>query len=339
MDARPVAFITGIAGQDGSYLAELLLRKGYAVHGLLRRNSDPFPIRLNHLYGKLQLWPGDLCDLSGLTQLLYRIQPREIYHLAAQSIVSQSWNQPLLTGDITALGTLRILEAMRQAVPSARFYQSSSSEQFGSVNSSPQNETTPFQPRNMYGVSKVFAHQTTVNYREHYGLFACCGIMFNHESPRRGKEFVTRRISQGVADIASGKSDVLTLGSMDARRDWGFAGDYVDAMWRMLQQDSAEDYVIGTGVTHTVEQLVETAFNHVGLYYLDWVKVDPDLVRPAEVNELRADASKARDKLGWESSLSFSDLIGMMVEEDLRVIQRTSPTILSLPTRRLAKIA
>lgn len=339
MDARPVAFITGIAGQDGSYLAELLLRKGYVVHGLVRRSSDPFPARLNHLYGKLQLWPGDLCDLSGLTQLLYRLQPREIYHLAAQSIVSQSWNQSLLTGDVTALGTLRMLEAMRQAVPTARFYQSSSSEQFGAVATTPQNEQTPFHPRNPYGVAKVFAHQMTINYREQYGLFACCGIMFNHESPRRGKEFVTRRISQGVARIVAGKSEMLTLGSIDARRDWGFAGDYVDAMWRMLQQDQPDDYVIGTGITHTVEQLVATAFKHAGLNYKDWVTIDPTLVRPPEETVLCADARKARNHLGWEPGMSFSDLVGIMVDEDLRAIRHSDPVILSLPARRLAKTA
>lgn len=336
---RPTALITGIAGQDGSYLAEWLLRKGYCVHGLVRRSSDEYPSRLGHLKGQLELTAGDLIDQAALTHLLFKVKPHEIYHLAAQSIVGQSWQQPMLTADVTALGTIRLLEAMRLAVPSARFYQSSSSEQFGHAAVSPQNESTPFCPRNLYGCSKVFAHQATVNYRQHYDLFACCGILYNHESPRRGKEFVTRRISQGVAEIKTELSDVLKLGCLTAQRDWGFAGDYVEAMWLMLQQDVADDYVIGTGVLHTVEELVITAFEHAGLDWQEWVQTDATLVRPAEEVPLCADASKAREKLGWTAKVAFKDLVGMMVDADVAACRKMSPATVLLPTRRLAKSA
>ncbi len=339
MDARPIALITGIAGQDGSYLAELLLRLGYIVHGLVRRTADDYPPRLQHLQGRLNLWPGDLFDQAALTDILFRVKPREIYHLAAQSVVSQSWNQPLLTADSTAIGTIRLLEAMRLAAPQARFYQSSSSEQFGVATTSPQNESTPFQPRNLYGVSKVFAHHTTVNYRQHYGMYACCGILYNHESPRRGKEFVTRRISHAVAQIKLGLMEVLPLGSLTAQRDWGFAGDYVEAMWLMLQQDKADDYVIGTGILHSVEDLVETAFDHVGYNYQDWTETDPALIRPPEEVPLCADPSKAQAKLGWTPKVQFHDLIAMMVEADLAATRRHILTSTSLPARRLAKSA
>lgn len=339
MDARPTALITGIAGQDGSYLAELLLRLGYIVHGLVRRSADEYPARLQHLEGRLNLWPGDLMDQAALTDVLFRIKPREIYHLASQSVVSQSWNQPLLTADATAIGTLRLLEAMRLAAPQARFYQSSSSEQFGAPVASPQNEATPFQPRNLYGVSKVFAHQATVNYRQHYEMFACCGILFNHESPRRGKEFVTRRISHGVAQIKLGLMEVLQLGCLSAQRDWGFAGDYVEAMWLMLQQDKPDDYVIGTGILHTVEDLVETAFDQVGYHYQDWIETDPALLRQPEEIPLCADPSKANAQLGWTPKVGFHDLVAMMVEADLTAGRKHVLTSASLPKRRLAKSA
>ncbi|HQR05847.1 MAG TPA: GDP-mannose 4,6-dehydratase [Gemmatales bacterium] len=335
MDARPTALITGIAGQDGSYLAELLLRLGYIVHGLVRHSSDEYPARLQHLQGRLNLWPGDLFDQAALTDILFRVKPREIYHLAAQSVVSQSWNQPLLTADATAVGTLRLLEAIRLAAPEAKFYQSSSSEQFGAALNSPQNESTPFQPRNLYGVSKVFAHQATVNYRQHYDLFACCGILFNHESPRRGREFVTRRVSHGVAQIKLGLMEVLPLGSLSAQRDWGFAGDYVEAMWLMLQQDQPDDYVIGTGILHSVEDLVEAAFDQVGYNYQDWTETDPALLRPPEEVPLCADPSKAHAKLGWTPKVGFHDLVAMMVEADLAVGRRQRMTTMSLPGRRL----
>ncbi len=339
MDARPTALITGIAGQDGSYLAELLLRLGYIVHGLVRRSSDEYPLRLKHLEGRLNLWPGDLFDQAALTDILFRVKPREIYHLASQSIPSQSWNQPLLTADATAIGTLRLLEAMRLAAPQARFYQSSSSEQFGHPGSSPQDEATPFQPRNLYGVSKVFAHQTTVNYRQHYDMFACCGILFNHESPRRGKEFVTRRVSHGVAQIKLGLMEVLSLGCLTAQRDWGFAGDYVEAMWLMLQQDQPDDYVIGTGVLHSVEDLVETAFDQVGYHYQDWIETDPTLLRPVEEVPLCADPSKAQSTLGWTPKVAFDDLVAMMVEADLATGRKQLFASAGMPKRRLARSA
>lgn len=333
MDARPTALITGIAGQDGSYLAELLLRKNYVVHGLIRRAGEEYPARLRHLEGKLKLHAGDLFDMAALAQLLLKIRPTEIYHLAAQSVVSQSWQQPLLTADVTAMGTLRLLEAIRLACPGARFYQSSSSEQFGMVTTWPQSELTPFQPRNLYGVAKVFAHQATVNYRRQYGMYACCGIMYNHESPRRGSEFVTRRVSRGVAEIKTGLRDKLSLGCLTARRDWGYAGDYVEAMWRMLQQDEAEDYVIGTGQLHSVEELAAAAFEHVDLDWQEWVETDSSLVRPAEEVPLCGDASKAREKLGWTPQVGFAELVAMMVEADLTKCREQSPVVLSLPGR------
>ncbi|HMP17736.1 MAG TPA: GDP-mannose 4,6-dehydratase [Gemmatales bacterium] len=339
MDAQPRAFITGISGQDGSYLAELLLSKGYEVHGLVRRLGESYPSRLKHLEGRLHLHGGDIFDITTIAALLLELQPDEIYHLAAQSVVSQSWQQPLLTADVTAMGTLRLLEAVRIACPQVRYYQSSSSEMFGKVAVSPQNESTPFQPRNLYGVSKVFAHQAAVNYREHYGLYACCGILYNHESPRRGLDFVTRKVTHGVAQIKMGLSDVLRLGCLTAVRDWGFAGDYVEAMWRMLQQATPQDFVIGTGVLHSVENLVEAAFDAVGLHWKHWVETDASLVRPPEEVPLCADAHKARQLLGWKPRVNFCTLIGMMVEHDMALCRQQAPAILSLPARRLAKSA
>jgi len=339
MDARPIAFITGIAGQDGSYLAELLLRKKYIVHGLIRRSTKDYPPRLLHLLGQIHLHHGEITDQQGLAHLLHKISPTEVYHLAAQSVVATSWQHPVLTADVTALGTLCLLEALRLACPSARFCQPSSSEQFGNVTSSPQNESAPFRPRNLYGVSKVFAHQATVNYRQHYDLFACCGILYNHESPRRGKDFVTRRVSRGVAEIKTGQSDQLTLGCLTARRDWGYAGDYVEAMWRMLQQDTPDDYVIGTGKLHSVEELVSTAFDHAGLDWREWVQTDANLLRPPEEVPLCADPGKAQEKLGWSPVVGFRDLIAMMVDADLLECEIESPSILSMPSRQLKKSA
>jgi GDPmannose 4,6-dehydratase len=339
MHAPRTALITGITGQDGSYLAELLLQKGYEVHGLVRRTSADEHPRIRHLEGKITLWPGDLLDQTSLNNLLFRVRPQEIYHLAAQSFVGTSWQQPILTCEVTGLGTVRLLEAMRLAVPSARFYQASSSEQFGLVRESPQRETTPFYPRSPYGVAKVFAHYATVNYRESYDFFACCGILFNHESPRRGKEFVTRRISQGVAEIAAGLSSELRLGNLAARRDWGFAGDYVEAMWLMLQQDEPDDYVVGTGETHSVEEFAQLAFAHVDLDWQSWVTIDPALTRPAEVELLLADPAKTHRKLGWKPRVHFRDLVKMMVDADVAELRRQGAAVLSFPSRRLSKTA
>jgi len=339
MDARRTALITGMTGQDGSYLAELLLQKGYDVHGVVRRTSEDDHPRLKHLEGQVQLWPGDLLDQTSLTHILFRVRPDEIYHLAAQSFVGTSWQQPILTCDVTGLGTVRILEAMRLACPRAKFYQASSSEQFGLVRESPQRETTPFHPRSPYAVAKVCAHHAAVNYRESYGLFVCCGILFNHESPRRGREFVTRRISRGVAEVRMGLADELRLGNLGARRDWGYAGDYVEAMWLMLQQDQPDDYVVGTGVTHSVEEFAELAFRHCDLHWKQWVVTDPALCRPAEVELLLADASKAQAKLGWKPRISFRELVAMMVDADLAACRKAGPALVSLPTRRLARTA
>ena len=313
----PKALITGVTGQDGSYLAELLLAKGYEVVGVVRRTSHHSYERIDHLLDHLRIVPADLLDQHSLTMVVQETRPDEIYNLAAQSYVPTSWSQPVLTGEYTALGVTRMLEAIRLVHPAARFYQASSSEMFGRVVESPQSETTPFYPRSPYGVAKVYGHWITVNYRESYGLYAVSGILFNHESPRRGIEFVTRKVTDAVARIKLGLATELRLGNLDARRDWGYAGDYVDAMWRMLQQDEPRDYVIGTGQTHSVQQLCETAFAHAGLDWRDYVVQDPKFMRPAEVDLLLADPARARADLGWTPSVGFAELIGMMVDADL----------------------
>jgi GDPmannose 4,6-dehydratase len=312
-----VALITGITGQDGSYLAELLLEKGYRVAGMTRRSSTDRHARIAHLAGQIELVQGDLHDQASLVSALAHVRPTEVYDLAAQSFVPTSWNQPVLTAEVTALGATRVLEAIRQVDPGIRFYQASSSEMFGKVRETPQTEDTPFHPRSPYGVAKAFAHFATVNYRESYDLFAVCGILFNHESPRRGQEFVTRKVSDGVARIKLGLTDTLNLGNLEAQRDWGFAGDYVRAMWLMLQQDEPRDYVIGTGEAHSVRELCEVAFAHVDLDYRDHVKVDEDLFRPAEVDRLLGDASRAREQLGWTPEVRFDELVRMMVDADM----------------------
>jgi GDPmannose 4,6-dehydratase len=314
----PRALITGITGQDGSYLAELLLDKGYEVFGVVRRTSHHSYERIEHLLDRVEIVAADLLDQHSLTVVLQEVRPDEVYNLAAQSYVPTSWTQPVLTGEFTALGVTRILEAIRLVHPSARFYQASSSEMFGKVTETPQRETTRFYPRSPYGVAKVYGHWITVNYRESYGLYAVSGILFNHESPRRGVEFVTRKVSEGVARIKRGLATELRLGNLDARRDWGFAGDYVDAMWRMLQQPEPRDYVVGTGIAHSVRELVEIAFGHVGLDWQRYVVQDARFVRPAEVDLLLADPSRARSELGWVPRLPFEDLVRMMVDEDLR---------------------
>ncbi len=313
----PIALITGITGQDGSYLAELLLDKGYEVVGVVRRLSAPNHWRIEHLLDRVDLRPADLLDQLSLIRLVDDVRPHEIYNLAAMSFVPASWAQPLLTGEYNAQGVTRVLEAIRQVDTSIRLYQASSSEMFGKVRETPQSELTPFYPRSPYGVSKVFAHYITVNYRESYDLFAVSGILFNHESPRRGLEFVTRKVTEGVARIKLGRSSTLTLGNLDARRDWGFAADYVRAMWSMVQQDEPSDYVVATGVSHSVKELVETAFSHVGLDWHDHVQTDAALLRPAEVEHLIGDSSKARQELGWEPSVDFTTLVRMMVDADL----------------------
>src|SRR5262245_62039589 len=311
------ALITGITGQDGSYLADLLLDKGYAVYGITRRLSADHYWRINHLRDRLTLIPAVLHDQLSLIRVLERVQPAELYNLAAMSFVPASWDQPMLTGEFNSQGVTRILEAVRVVDPSIRLYQASSSEMFGKVREVPQKETTPFYPRSPYGVSKVFAHYITVNYRESYGLFAVSGILFNHESPRRGLEFVTRKVTDGVARIKLGVAKELRLGNLRAHRDWGFAGDYVRAVWRMLQQDRADDYVIATGQSHSVQDLVEIAFQHAGLDWQQFVKTDPALLRPAEVDHLIGDPSKARSELGWKPSVTFEGLVKMMVDADL----------------------
>jgi GDPmannose 4,6-dehydratase len=313
----PTALITGITGQDGSYLAELLLAKGYRVVGVVRRSSTTPYERISHLVDRVELVSADLLDQTSLTDAVSDVKPDEIYNLAAQSFVQTSWTQPVLTGEFTALGVTRLLEAMRKAAPKSRFYQASSSEMFGKVVETPQRETTPFWPRSPYGVAKVYGHWITVNYRESYGLYAVSGILFNHESPRRGLEFVTRKVTDGVARIKRGLSTELRLGNLEARRDWGFAGDYVDAMWRMLQEDEPDDYVIGTGETFSVRELCEAAFGAVDLDWREYVKQDERFFRPAEVDLLVADASKARNLLGWEPKVDFRGLVTMMVEADL----------------------
>ncbi len=311
------ALITGITGQDGSYLAELLLEQGYEVSGLTRRLSSANYWRIEHLLDRVVLLPGDLLDQLSLIRVLERVRPHELYNLAAMSFVPASWDQPMLTGEFNSQGVTRVLEAVRVVDPAIRVYQASSSEMFGKVREVPQRETTPFYPRSPYGVSKVFAHYITVNYRESYDLFAVSGILFNHESPRRGLEFVTRKVTDGVARIALGLADHLALGNLDAHRDWGFAGDYVRAMWMMLQQPSADDYVIATGESHSVRELVELACGHAGLDWKKHVKLDPALLRPAEVDHLVGDASKARSSLGWSPSVDFAGLVQMMVDADM----------------------
>ena len=315
---RKIALITGVTGQDGSYLAELLLDRGYEVVGVVRRTSHDSYERIGHLLDRLHIVAADLLDQHSLTSVVRDAKPGEVYNLAAQSFVPTSWTQPVLTGEFTALGVTRLLEAVRLAHPEARLYQASSSEMFGQVQETPQRETTPFYPRSPYGVAKVYGHWITVNYRESYGLYAVSGILFNHESPRRGLEFVTRKVSHGVARIVKGKDRELRLGNLDARRDWGFAGDYVDAMWRMLQPPRPGDYVIGTGDTHTVRELCEIAFAHVGLDWEKYVRVDPRFVRPAEVDLLQADAGKAQRELGWAPKTTFRELVQMMVDADLK---------------------
>ena len=311
------ALITGITGQDESYLAELLLSKSYEVHGMVRRSSEEKFERIAHLKGKITLHQGDLLDQFSLARLMSDLKPDEIYNLAAQSFVPTSWNQPVLTGEFTALGVTKMLEAMRHGAPRARFYQASSSEMFGKVREVPQNEATPFYPRSPYGVAKAYGHFITVNYRESYGLSAVSGILFNHESPRRGLEFVTRKISDGVAGIRLGMQQRLPLGNVEARRDWGYAPDYVEAMWRMLQADRPEDYVIATHETHSVQEFCEVAFEHVGLDWKEHVHIDPAFVRPAEVDMLIGDPSKARRNLGWQPTVSFRQLVKLMVDADL----------------------
>jgi GDPmannose 4,6-dehydratase len=320
----PKALITGVTGQDGSYLAELLLSKGYEVVGVVRRTSHHSYERIEHLLDRIEVVAADLLDQHSLTIVLQDTRPDEVYNLAAQSYVPTSWSQPVLTGEFTALGVTRILEAIRLVHPSAKFYQASSSEMFGRVTETPQRETTPFYPRSPYGVAKVYGHWITVNYRESYGLYAVSGILFNHESPRRGIEFVTRKVSDGVARIKLGLAREIRLGNLDARRDWGFAGDYVEAMWRMLQRPSPQDYVVGTGQTHSVRDLIEAAFSHVGLDWRKHVVADPKYMRPAEVDLLQADPSKVRRELGWSPTVGFAELVAMMVDADLERLRSRS---------------
>ena len=316
------ALITGLTGQDGSYLAEFLLQRGYRVVGMLRRLSLENYARIEHLGNQVELAQGDLLDQASLTTILREYEPDEVYNLAAMSFVPTSWNQPVLTGEFTALGVTRMLEAIRMVDRSIRFYQASSSEMFGKVRATPQNESTPFHPRSPYGVAKVYGHYITVNYRESYDMFAVSGILFNHESPRRGLEFFPRKVSDGVARIALGLSDTLWLGNLEARRDWGYAADYVRAMWMMLQQPEPTDYVIATGESHSARELVERAFRRVGLEPDGYVKIDPSLLRPADVDHLVGDATKARLELGWEPEISFEQLVDLMVDADLKRLDR-----------------
>jgi GDPmannose 4,6-dehydratase len=318
------ALITGVTGQDGSYLAELLLEKGYEVCGMVRRASVEKFERIEHLRGRLRLAQADLLDQLSLIELVKGFRPHEIYNLAAQSFVPTSWTQPMLTAEFDAVGVTRMLEAVRLVDPTIRFYQASSSEMFGKVREVPQRETTPFHPRSPYGVAKVYGHYITVNYRESYGIFACSGILFNHESPRRGLEFVTRKVTHGVAQIKLGLARELRLGNLDAKRDWGFAGDYVEAMWRMLQQPEPDDYVVATGENHTVRELVEIAFSHVGLDWRQFVQLDPNLLRPAEVELLIGDPAKARARLGWQPKVNFAELVRMMVDADIQRVAASS---------------
>jgi len=315
------ALITGITGQDGSYLAELLLSKDYEVFGMVRRASTETAGRIEHIRDRVTLLQGDLLDQSSLVEVLHEVNPDEIYNLAAQSFVPTSWNQPVLTGEFTGLGVTRMLEAMKKVCSKSKFYQASSSEMFGKVQEVPQSENTPFYPRSPYGVAKAYGHFITINYRESFNLFACSGILFNHESPRRGLEFVTRKITDGVARIKLGLANELRLGNLDAKRDWGFAGDYVEAMWLMLQQDKADDYVVATGETHEVKEFVQIAFSHVGLDWGKYVKLDPKFVRPAEVDLLIGNPEKAKKVLGWVPKVSFKELVEMMVDNDMKKLQ------------------
>jgi GDPmannose 4,6-dehydratase len=316
------ALITGITGQDGSYMAELLLGKGYEVFGIVRRSSVKKFDRIEPLMDQIELMEGDLTDQSSLDSIIHSVQPDEVYNLAAQSFVPVSWNQPVLTGDVTGLGVIRMLEAIRQHQPKAKFLQASSSEMFGKAWERPQTEKTPFYPRSPYGVAKVFGHYITVNYRETYGMFACSAMGFNHESPRRGMEFVTRKVTHQAAKIKRGLAKKLLMGNLNAERDWGFAGDYVQAMWMMLQQQEPDDYVLATGKTHSVRELLEVAFDAAGLDWNEHVEIDPKLIRPAEVDFLCGNATKAKERLGWEPEVSFEELIKMMVEADLEAVQR-----------------
>ena len=318
------ALITGISGQDGAYLAELLLDKGYEVYGIVRRLSTPNITRIEHIADRITLLDGDLTDQSSLNIAMQTAQPDEVYNLAAQSFVATSWNQPVLTGDVTGLGTVRMLEAVRQFCPDAKFYQASSSEMFGAAEEIPQNEKTRFHPRSPYAVAKVYGYYAIVNYRESYNMFCCNGICFNHESPRRGIEFVTRKITDGAAKIYHGLSKELRLGNLDAKRDWGYADDYVKAMWLVLQQKETDDYVIASGESHSVKEFVELAFSEVGLDWQEYVKVDERFMRPADVPELRGDASKAREKLGWKPETSFEELVKMMVKVDVEKYEKRS---------------
>jgi GDPmannose 4,6-dehydratase len=319
------ALITGVTGQDGSYLAELLLEKGYEVYGLVRRSSLEKFDRIQLCIDRITLVEGDLTDQSSLDHIIQAVQPDEVYNLAAQSFVPASWSQPVLTADVTGLGVVRVLEAIRKHQPKAKFLQASSSEMFGKVQESPQNEASRFYPRSPYGAAKVFGHHITVNYRESYGVFACSAISFNHESPRRGLEFVTRKVTHQVARIKCGLASKLLMGNLEAERDWGFAGDYVKVMWMMLQQPKAEDYVIATGETHSVQELLETAFSAAGLDWHKYVEIDPKLIRPAEVDHLCGNSAKARERLGWKPTTSFTQLIQMMVAADLRLVQAAIP--------------
>jgi GDPmannose 4,6-dehydratase len=315
------ALVTGITGQDGSYLAEFLLEQGYQVIGMVRRSSTVTFLRIEHIQDDITMVSGDLMDQASLIDILEKHRPNEVYNLAAQSFVQTSWEQPVFTGEVTGLGVTRLLDAVRLVNPEIRFYQASTSEMFGKVREIPQNENTPFYPRSPYGVAKVYGHWITVNYRESYGLYACSGICFNHESPRRGHEFVTRKIVRGAARIKSGLDKELRLGNLDSQRDWGFAGDFVRGMWLMLQQDEPEDYILATGQTHTVRRFVELAFESVGLNWVDYVVQDPRFMRPADVDLLVGDPSKARLKLGWEATMTFEELIRLMVESELRNVK------------------
>jgi GDPmannose 4,6-dehydratase len=316
------ALITGVTGQDGSYLAEFLLEQGYKVIGMVRRTSTVNFDRIKHIQDDIELAQGDLLDQISLIDIMREHRPQEVYNLAAQSFVPTSWKQPVLTGEFTALGVTRMLEAVRTVDPTLRFYQASSSEMFGKVREVPQNEKTPFYPRSPYGVAKVYGHWLTINYRESYDIFACSGILFNHESPRRGLEFVTHKVTYGAARIKLGLAHDLRLGNLEARRDWGYVEDYVRAMWLMLQQDGPDDYVVATGVTHSVRELCEVAFSYLGLNYEDYVVVDPQFLRPAEVDLLVGDSTKAREKLGWEPTVSFEEMIHMMVDADLKALKQ-----------------
>lgn len=325
MADKRIALITGITGQDGSYLAELLLEKDYEVHGMVRRASTEGAQRLNHIRDRISLHTGDLLDQRSLVDVMKQTRPDEIYNLGAMSYVAASWNQPTLTTEFTGVGVTRMLEAMREVCPEARFYQASSSEMFGKVREVPQNELTPFYPRSPYGVAKAYGHFITVNYRESYDLYACSGILFNHESPRRGLEFVTRKVTRTAAAIKLGIKDELRIGNTDSRRDWGYASEYVEAMWRMLQEDEPEDFVVGTGERHSVQELIDVAFDHVGLDPADHVVTDPDLVRPAEVDDLLADPTKARERLGWAPQTSFEELVKLMVAADHADLESGAP--------------